>query len=75
MMMVGPYYYECLDREMVDEILAALSRDEMPPMAPAGYLEKDRVRPQSNGAPPTASQGLRAHLAADGGGTGKGKGE
>jgi len=65
MMMVGPYFYEFLTREKVDSILDALSRDEMPPVAPAGYLEKDGAGSGGNGkqAVPSASTEIRDHLA------------
>ncbi len=66
MMQIGPYYFENLSRADVDAILDALRRDEMPPIAPAGYLEMDGIVPErgSDGkAIPTASEAIMMHLA------------
>jgi len=66
MMQIGPYYFENLSRADVDAILDALRRDEMPPVAPAGYFETDGVAPErgSDGrALPTASEAIMKHLA------------
>jgi len=62
MMMIGPYFYEFLDREKLDAVIGALSEDRMPPLAPAGYLEADgeRAEPGSDTAVPTASQAIGA---------------
>lgn len=66
MLQIGPYYFEKLTRADVDAILDALRRDEFPPIAPAGYLEKDGVTPDrgSDGrALPTASEAIAKYLA------------
>jgi len=62
MMMVGPYFYEFLDREKVDAIIGALAEDQEPPVVPAGYHEEDREKPVrgSRAAVPTASEAIGA---------------
>jgi len=69
MMMVGPYFYEFLDREKVDAIVGALAEDQEPPVAPAGYHEEDGEKPVRGGstAVPTASEAI---MTAHTGGTG-----
>jgi len=64
MMQVGAYYYELLDKEKVEAIVDALSRDQMPPVAPAGYLEKDQMKPLkgSKAAVPSYSEGISEGL-------------
>jgi NADH-quinone oxidoreductase subunit E len=66
MMMVGPHFYENLTREQVDAIVEALSRDQAPPVAAAGYDEADPVSatPGNGAAIPTASESIRDRLAA-----------
>jgi NADH-quinone oxidoreductase subunit E len=66
MMQIGPYFYENLTREQVDGILEALAKDQEPPVAPAGYLEKDGVkweRGSDGRAVPTASEAITRFLA------------
>ncbi len=66
MLQIGPYYFENLSRADVDAILDALRRDEMPPIAPAGYFEKDGIVPErgrDGRAIPTASEAIMMHLA------------
>jgi (2Fe-2S) ferredoxin len=77
MMMIGPYFYEFLDRGKVDAIVDALSRDERPPVPPAGYFQKDQAEPAPgrDAALPTASEEIRDHLAVHGNRNGAGKGE
>jgi NADH-quinone oxidoreductase subunit E len=60
MMMVGPYFYEFLDREKVDAIVGALLEDKEPPVAPAGYHEADGEKPVRGAetAVPTASEAI-----------------
>ena len=60
MMMVGPYFYEFLDREKIDAIVGALAEDQEPPVAPAGYREEDGEKPArgSRTAVPTASEAI-----------------
>ena len=76
MMMIGPYFYECLTPEKVDGILGALNKDQEPPVTPAGYLEMDNDPPRAgkDSAIPTASQEIRDHelMGAAGGGEGGG---
>ena len=63
MMMIGPYFYENLDRDQVDAIVDALSRDEKPPVPVAGYLKKDEteVKRGKDAAIPTSSQDIASH--------------
>ena len=73
MMMIGPYFYECLTREQVGGILDALQKDQKPPVTPAGYLDMDNDPPPKgkDSAIPTASQDIRDHeLMGAGGGAG-----
>lgn len=63
MMMVGPYFYENLTREKVDQIVAALREDRDPPVLPAGYLEKDGQIPKSVAKSASASEEIRDRLA------------
>ncbi len=66
MMAVGPYFYENLTREQVDAMIDALSRDEEPPVRPAGFFEKDGTRWEKGAdgrAVPTASEAIARHLA------------
>jgi NADH-quinone oxidoreductase subunit E len=65
MMMVGPYFYEFLDKAKVDAIVGALAEDRPPPEAPAGYDEKDGEPPPPPPAGrgvPTSSQAIREGL-------------
>ena len=63
MMMIGPYFYECLTREKVDGILDALEKDQEPTVTPAGYLEMDNDPPRvgKDSVIPTSSQEIRDH--------------
>jgi NADH-quinone oxidoreductase subunit E len=62
MMAVGPYFYEFLDREKVDAIVAALAEDQEPPVTPAGFHEEDGEKPVRgpSSAVPTASEAIMA---------------
>jgi NADH-quinone oxidoreductase subunit E len=77
MMMIGPYFYEFLDRGKVDAIVDALAKDRKPPVPPAGYFPKDEVEPRAgkDGAVPTASEEIRDRLAVHGNPNGSGKGD
>jgi hypothetical protein len=70
MMMIGPYFYEFLDRQKVDAIVGALAEDREPPVTPAGYLEMDEVRPESgsNAAVPTSAEEIGKRIGAAVGG-------
>ena len=67
MMMVGPYFYEFLDREKVDAIVGALAEDQEPPVTPAGYHEEDGEKPVpgKNAAVPTACEAIAGALVED----------
>jgi NADH-quinone oxidoreductase subunit E len=64
MMQIGSCYYELLDREKVEAIFQALARDEIPPVAPAGYFDRDQEKPVKGEktAVPTYSEGIRENL-------------
>jgi len=64
MMMIGPNFYENLDREQVDAILDALTEGKVPPVKPAGWFEKDQEKPAKPGkeAVPTSAESIRDNL-------------
>jgi len=64
------------DRETVDAIVDALARNEAPPVAPAGYDEKDGEKPLAGGPGqpvPTASQSIGRRSSWAGPGTARGR--
>lgn len=67
MLMIGPHFYENLTREKVDAIIGALAEDRDPPVAPAGYLDQDGVKPKPLAKGPSASGEIRDRLAVSGG--------
>lgn len=62
MMMIGPYFYEYLDREKTAAIVDALAQGQEPPVQPAGVLETDGEAPRRGKETviPTASEAIRA---------------
>jgi len=65
MMMIGPNFYEFLDRGKVDAILEALREDKVPPVPAAGWFEKDHQPPPPHPkgeAVPTSAESIRDNL-------------